>query len=86
MIAHLIYGLCMVLSLAIALMLWRHQRRRPTRLIVWTAVCFSGLALSNLALILDKLIFPEFDLTLVRHTISLVSIGALLFGLIYEEE
>jgi hypothetical protein len=84
--AELIYGLCTLLSLAIAVMLWRQQRRVPARLIYWTALCFSGLALSNLVLVLDKVVFPELDLRVLRHSISLVSIGLLLFGLVYEDE
>jgi hypothetical protein len=84
--AELIYGLCTVLSLAIAVMLWRQQRRVPTRLIYWTALCFSGLALSNLLLVVDKVVFPELDLRVLRHSVSLLSIGVLLFGLVYEDE
>jgi len=84
--AELIYGLCTILSLAIAVMLWRQHRRMPTRMIYWTALCFSGLALSNLVLVLDKLVFPDLDLRVLRHSISLLSIGLLLFGLVYEDE
>jgi hypothetical protein len=84
--AELIYGLCTILSLAIAVMLWRQQRRMPTRMIYWTALCFSGLALANLVLVLDKLVFPDLDLRVLRHSISLLSIGLLLFGLVYEDE
>ena len=84
--AELIYGLCTLLSTAIAVMLWRQHRRSPSRMIYWTALCFSGLALSNLLLVLDKLVFPELDLRLLRHSVSLVSIGLLLFGLVYEDE
>jgi peptidoglycan/LPS O-acetylase OafA/YrhL len=81
-----IYGLCTLMSLAIAVMLWRQQHRTPTRMIYWTALCFSGLALSNLVLVLDKLVFPELDLRVLRHAISLLSIALLLFGLVYEDE
>jgi hydrogenase/urease accessory protein HupE len=84
--AELIYGLCTILSLAIAVMLWRQHRRMPTRMIYWTALCFSGLALSNLLLVLDKLVVPDIDLRVLRHTVSLLSIGMLLFGLVYEDE
>jgi hypothetical protein len=84
--AELIYGLCTVLSLSIAVMLWRQQRRVPTRMIYWTALCFTGLALSNLLLVLDKFVFPELDLRVLRHSVSLLSIGLLLFGLVYEDE
>jgi hypothetical protein len=84
--AELIYGLCTILSLAIAVMLWRQHRRSPTRMIYWTALCFTGLALSNLVLVVDKLVFPDLDLRVLRHSISLLSIGLLLFGLVYEDE
>ena len=84
--AELIYGLCTLLSLAIAAMLWRQHRRAPTRMIYWTALCFSGLALSNLLLVLDKFVIPEVDLRVLRHSVSLLSIGMLLFGLVYEDE
>ena len=84
--AVLIYGLCTLLATVIAVMLWRQHRRSPSRMIYWTALCFSGLALSNLLLVLDKLVFPDMDLRLLRHSVSLVSIGLLLFGLVYEEE
>lgn len=84
--AELIYGLCTVLSLFIAVMLWRQQRRLPTRMIYWTAMCFTGLALSNLLLVLDKLVFPELDLRVLRHSVSLLSISLLLLGLVYEDE
>ena len=84
--AELIYGLCTILSLTIAAMLWRQHRRVPSRMIYWTALCFSGLALSNLLLVLDKLVMPEIDLRVLRHSVSLLSIGMLLFGLVYEDE
>jgi hypothetical protein len=84
--AELIYGLCTILSLAIAVMLWRQHRRSPSRMIYWTALCFTGLALSNLVLVVDKLVFPDLDLRVLRHSISLLSIGLLLFGLVYEDE
>lgn len=84
--AELIYGLCTILSLAIAVMLWRQHRRGPSRMIYWTALCFTGLALSNLVLVVDKLVFPDLDLRVLRHSISLLSIGLLLFGLVYEDE
>ena len=84
--AEIIYGLCALLSLAIAVMLWRQFRRGSTRLIYWAAMCFSGLALSNLLLVLDKLFLSAADLSLLRHAVSLAAIGLLLYGLVYEDE
>ena len=84
--AELIYGSCALLSLAIATMLWRQHRRGASRLIFWTAWCFSGLALSNVLLVVDKVFVPQVDLAAIRHAVSLVSIGLLLFGLVYEDD
>jgi hypothetical protein len=86
MIANLIYGLCALLSLATAVMLLRHQRREPNRLVFWTACCFSGLAISNLVLILDKFALTAVDLEISRHSIALASLLVLLFGLINEDD
>ena len=86
MIAESIYGLCTILSSAIAVMLWRQHRRMPTRMVYWTALCFSGLALSNLLLVIDKLVIPELDMRVLRHSLSLASIALLLYGLVYEDE
>ena len=85
MMPQLIYGTCMLLSLAIAAMLWRQQLRQPVRLIFWTSLCFSGLALSNFVLVLDKVVYPDLDMALLRHAIALGSICLLLFGLLWEE-
>ena len=86
MIAEIIYGLCALLSTAIAVMLWRQHLRGSTRLIFWTAWCFSGLALSNVLLIIDKIVVPDTDLSPLRHVVSLLSICLLLIGLVYEDE
>jgi hypothetical protein len=85
MIAVLVYGLCAVLSAAVAALLWRSQRIARSRLVGWTALCFSGLTVSNLLLVLDKLVLVDADMTVLRQSVSLASIGVLLYGLVYEE-
>ena len=86
MIALLIYALCALLSIAIAAMLWRQQRRTRSRLLYWTALCFSGLALNNLVLVVDKLLVPGMDLSLLRQATALIALGVMLVGLTWEDE
>lgn len=84
--AILIYLLCTVVSAGIAWMLWAHQRRTQSRLLKWSALCFVGLTINNILLTTDKLIFPQYDLALLRQLTALASLGLLLYGLIYEDE
>ena len=86
MMASIIYSLCALASLGIAVMLWRHHARTRSRLLYWSALCFSGLTLNNLLLVVDKLFLPDGDLTAWRQVAALVSLGVMLFGLTWEEE
>lgn len=85
MIAVLVYSLCALLSAAVAALLWRSHRVARSRLVAWTALCFSGLTVSNLLLVLDKLVLAQTDMSVLRQSVALASIGVLLFGLVYEE-
>jgi hypothetical protein len=84
--AALIYSLCALLSFGIAALLWRHYWRSHSRVMYWSALCFSGFTLNNVLLVLDKLDFVEADMGFLRQVTALVSVSLLLFGLIYEEE
>ena len=86
MTALVIYSLCALLSLAIATALWRHQARTHSRLLYWSALCFSGLALNNMLLVLDKLVFPAVDLAPLRQATALIALCVMLYGLTWEEE
>jgi hypothetical protein len=83
--ATIIYGLCGLTSLLSALLLWRSYLRSRYRLLLWSALCFTGLTLSNLVLMLDKLIFPDIDLLPLRLAASLVALLPLLYGLITDD-
>lgn len=85
MIQALIYGLCGLTSLLCAALLWRSYRDSGYRLLFWSALCFSGLTLTNVVLMLDKFIFLEADLLLVRLSFGLLSLLPLLYGLINDE-
>jgi hypothetical protein len=85
--AALIYGLCAATSLLCAWLLFSAWRRTQYRLLLWSAICFAGLTLSNGVLIVDKLLTPpEVDLTLWRYGLTLISLLVFLYGLIWDTE
>ena len=80
----IVYLLCAGASLVCAFLLVRGYRKNPTQLLLWSAVCFAGLALNNILLCIDFSLGDSVDLTLLRHASALCSVGALLYGLIWE--
>ena len=82
-----VYLLCLATSIACAVLLARSYTRTRARLLLWSSLCFAFLALNNLVVVLDILIFPSaVDLSLVRLFVSLVAVGVLLYGFIWESE
>jgi hypothetical protein len=84
--APIIYSLCMLTSLACFGLLLRGWRNSGSRLLFWSALCFAGLTVNNFLLVIDKLVFPTVDLSMIRLVVALVAPLLLLFGLIWEEE
>ncbi len=82
----MIYGLCLVASTACTWLLLRGYLRSHTRLLLWVGLCFAFLSLNCLAVLFDILIYPEYDLQALRHAASLLAVGILLFGLVWEAE
>jgi hypothetical protein len=82
--AELVYVLCALTSVVCAVLLLRGYRSSRTGLLLWSSLCFVGLALNNLLLLLDLFLVPDVDLGLWRSGTALASVGVLLFGLIWE--
>jgi hypothetical protein len=83
----LVYTLCFATSTLCAYLLGRSFRRRRSRLLLWSALCFALLAMANLAVVIDKLVFPtQVDLRPVRLGLSLAAVAVLLFGFIWDED
>lgn len=80
----IVYGLCLITSLACAGLLLRAYRRSRSGLILWTALCFVALALNNLLLVADLLVFPQVDLWPYRQAAAFVAVGVLIYGFIRE--
>ena len=81
-----IYTLCLIASAACALLLLRGFVRSQTRLLLWSGICFCFLSLNSLVVLFDLLIFADRDLQAWRHAASLMAVGVLLFGLVWESE
>ena len=65
----------------------RAARATRLRLLFWSALCFAGLSINNVLLVLDKLVFPtQVDLSTWRLVTALIAVLLLLFGLIWGEE
>lgn len=85
MIAEVVYVLCALASLFCAVLLVRGYRRQRTRLLMWSTLCFAGLAVNNILLFIDLALVPAIDLAVVRGAIALVSVWLLVIGLIWED-
>ncbi|MDB5745045.1 MAG: hypothetical protein JWR68_3360 [Polaromonas sp.] len=82
----LIYLLCALTSVVCAGLLLRSYHQTGFALLLWSGLCFSLLGLNNLALVLDKLVFPEIDLSILRLLLALAALLLLLFGLIWQDD
>ena len=68
------------------MLLWRHHARTRSRLLYWSALCFSGLTINHLLLVVDKVLVPDADLSFLRQVTALLALCVMLFGLTWEEE
>lgn len=83
-----VYVLCFLTSAACAWLLGRSYLRSRTPLLLWSSVCFIFLALNNLVLVLDLVVWPSpaVDLRLPRLLLALAASCSLLFGFICKVE
>jgi hypothetical protein len=81
-----IYSLCAISAVLCALLLLRAYVRSKYRLLLWSGLCFAGLALNNSLLVLDKLVVPDLDLSIWRTVTALVAMLILLYGLVWDAE
>lgn len=85
MVPEIVYILCALTSMFCAVLLWRSYWRNRTRLLMWSTLCFVGLAINNVMLVIDLVLVPDVDLALLRSGTALASMTMLLIGLIWEE-
>jgi hypothetical protein len=80
----IIYLLCALTAGGCSALLYKAYRASHAPLLFWSALCFAGLTLSNLIVVVDNVFLPMSDFAPWRVGISVVSIGVLLYGLIME--
>jgi len=82
--AEAVYILCALTSVFCAALLIRGYRAQRTRLLMWSSLCFIGLAISNAILVVDLVLLPQVDLAIPRTIAAAVAMLLLLVGLIWE--
>jgi hypothetical protein len=83
-----VYILCFLTSAMCAWLLGRSYLANRTPLLLWSSISFIFLALNNLALVLDLVVWPgpQIDLRLPRLLLALAASCSLLFGFIWRVE
>jgi hypothetical protein len=81
-----VYLLCLLTSTVCAGLLLRAYARGRARLLLWTALSFVCLALNNLLLVADMLVFTQVDLWPARQLAAGAALAVLLYGFIWEAE
>lgn len=79
-----VYVLCMVTSVLSGALLFRSYISNRSRLLMWSALCFMGLAINNILLLVDLLVVPNTDLRLLRSGSGVISLVLMVLGLIWE--
>jgi hypothetical protein len=85
-VAGIIYTLCASTAMLCAVLLLLSYKRSGYRLLLWSGLCFAGLTLNNLLLVVDKLVVPDVDLSLWRTGIALLAMCIMLYGLVWDAE
>ena len=82
-----VYLLCFLASTICAVMLGRSFHRTRASLLFWSGLCFVLLAMNNLLLVLDLIVFPSsIDLAIPRSVLGVAAVATLLFGFIWNGE
>lgn len=91
--AEAVYLLCAATSLACAILLFNGYSRSRMRFLLWSSLCFVGLAINNILLFIDKVVYPEISLDFAglemsvwRSAAALAGLTLLLYGLVWEAE
>jgi len=84
--ATVIYSLCALVAALCTFLLLRAWYASRYRLLLWTAICFGGLTATNVLLFLDKIVLPTVDLAPARVACTLVAMGVLLYGLVWDAQ
>ena len=82
----IIFFMCALTAFACFVLLWRSWRANRVPLLLWSSLCFAGLTMSNVLLVVDKLVLLDRDLTPGRLAITLAALSLLVFGLVWGDD
>ena len=81
--AEIVYLLCSGASIVAAGLLIRSYLASRSTLLLWSSICFVGLAINNVLLFVDLVLTPpSVDLTIARSLVALGAMLVLIYGLI----
>jgi hypothetical protein len=80
----IVYILSVLVGGACAFLLLRGYVRSRKKLLLWSGLCFGGLALSSLLVFVDLVVLPDIDLFHYRLLTTTVALVLLIYGLIWE--
>ncbi len=80
------YIIITLICAACAVLLLRAYQHERIRLLLWSGLCFAGLALSNLLVFLDNIIFLQYSLYTFRLATAAIAMTLLVIGLIWESD
>lgn len=78
-----VYLLALATNLACAFLLLAAYRRVRKALLLWSGLCFAGLAMSSALVFVDLVLLPAVDLYLIRLVVAAGAMGLLMYGLIF---
>ncbi|WP_207485928.1 DUF5985 family protein [Arenibaculum pallidiluteum] len=82
-----VYFLCFATAVFCTFLLARSYLRTRSRLLLWAVLCFILLAMNNVMLFLDVVVFPtEINLLPFRNISVLAGLGILLYGFIWDAD
>jgi hypothetical protein len=84
--APLFYALCALTASFCAWLLLRAYHRSRYKLLFWGGLCFIGLTLNNLLVVVDKLVLPDVNLFTWRLVVALLGLLVLLYGIIWDAD
>lgn len=84
---HLSINILGILTVALcAVLLLRAYIKGRTRLLLWSGLCFLGLTLSNILLVIDLAVVPHVSLYTWRQITAAAGVLLLVYGLIFESD
>ena len=81
-----VFLLCGLTSAICLALLVRSYLRTRSRLLLWSALCFLGLAINNSLLFIDVIMLPDFDLLPFRHAAAALAVLVLIWGFVWEAD